>query len=316
MAGSALRSVLGRAAAIPLRGSFWGALVTLLVQSRNHDDDDRSRQRGPLDVAAGVGLRLRCERRDEYRLAGRTYWRPRHRRCAADDLHPLTDQTSEPRSGIRSGWRARRVWALVFGLAAIRRYRAAPRLRAQPRLRFASHRRIVVRCVRRPAGRAPLRVEAPTCRFHQSRRVVESVPCAHESSWFVRIGRFGHIRQEDLCLAQRISGLRYRYGILVQTNCFVAARSRQGAASVETHTAASARAIVRRHGHDRTSECRWIAIHRDQQDAMRSAMRDAPALRGFSACRPERSPRRAPWSWANSGAPTAAPRWLRSRTER
>src|ERR1700742_4937980 len=33
LAGSALRTVLGRAAATPLRGSFWGALVTLLVQS-------------------------------------------------------------------------------------------------------------------------------------------------------------------------------------------------------------------------------------------------------------------------------------------
>jgi len=33
LAGSALRTVLGRAASTPLRGSFWGALVTLLVQS-------------------------------------------------------------------------------------------------------------------------------------------------------------------------------------------------------------------------------------------------------------------------------------------
>jgi phosphate:Na+ symporter len=33
VAGSALRTVLGKAAATPLRGSFWGALVTLLVQS-------------------------------------------------------------------------------------------------------------------------------------------------------------------------------------------------------------------------------------------------------------------------------------------
>jgi len=33
LAGSALRRVLGKAAATPLRGSFWGALVTLLVQS-------------------------------------------------------------------------------------------------------------------------------------------------------------------------------------------------------------------------------------------------------------------------------------------
>jgi phosphate:Na+ symporter len=33
LAGSALRVVLGKAAATPLRGSFWGALVTLLVQS-------------------------------------------------------------------------------------------------------------------------------------------------------------------------------------------------------------------------------------------------------------------------------------------
>jgi phosphate:Na+ symporter len=33
LAGSALRTVLTKAAATPLRGSFWGALVTLLVQS-------------------------------------------------------------------------------------------------------------------------------------------------------------------------------------------------------------------------------------------------------------------------------------------
>ena len=33
LAGSALRKVLSKAAATPLRGSFWGALVTLLVQS-------------------------------------------------------------------------------------------------------------------------------------------------------------------------------------------------------------------------------------------------------------------------------------------
>src|SRR6478735_4362134 len=33
MAGSALRTVLSKAAATPLSGAFWGALVTLLVQS-------------------------------------------------------------------------------------------------------------------------------------------------------------------------------------------------------------------------------------------------------------------------------------------
>src|SRR5690348_14309289 len=33
LAGSALRAALGKAAATPLRGSFWGALVTLLIQS-------------------------------------------------------------------------------------------------------------------------------------------------------------------------------------------------------------------------------------------------------------------------------------------
>ncbi|WP_407150092.1 Na/Pi cotransporter family protein [Bradyrhizobium sp. ORS 86] len=33
LAGSALRGVLGKAAATPLHGSFWGAIVTLLVQS-------------------------------------------------------------------------------------------------------------------------------------------------------------------------------------------------------------------------------------------------------------------------------------------
>jgi phosphate:Na+ symporter len=33
MAGSALRTVLGKAAATPLRGAFWGAIATLIVQS-------------------------------------------------------------------------------------------------------------------------------------------------------------------------------------------------------------------------------------------------------------------------------------------
>src|SRR5215510_13806439 len=33
LAGSALRAVLSKAAATPLRGSFWGAVITLLVQS-------------------------------------------------------------------------------------------------------------------------------------------------------------------------------------------------------------------------------------------------------------------------------------------
>jgi phosphate:Na+ symporter len=33
LAGSELRTVLSKAAATPQRGSFWGALVTLLVQS-------------------------------------------------------------------------------------------------------------------------------------------------------------------------------------------------------------------------------------------------------------------------------------------
>src|ERR1700755_2243897 len=33
MAGSALRTVLSKAAATPLRGAFWGAIATLLVQS-------------------------------------------------------------------------------------------------------------------------------------------------------------------------------------------------------------------------------------------------------------------------------------------
>src|SRR5215475_15727670 len=33
LAGSALRAVLGKAAATPLHGSFWGAIITLLVQS-------------------------------------------------------------------------------------------------------------------------------------------------------------------------------------------------------------------------------------------------------------------------------------------
>src|SRR6516162_7221971 len=33
LAGSALRTVLGKAASTPLRGSFWGAVLTLLVQS-------------------------------------------------------------------------------------------------------------------------------------------------------------------------------------------------------------------------------------------------------------------------------------------
>src|SRR6516225_1319916 len=103
---TAARLLLGRPHHPP------GAIV-----ERNHHDDDRSRQRGPVDVAAGIGPRVRCERRDDgYRLAGRTYWHPRlaHRRCAADDLHWCTDQASGPRSGIRGGCRARWVRAFAF----------------------------------------------------------------------------------------------------------------------------------------------------------------------------------------------------------
>ena len=33
LAGSSLRTVLSKAAATPLSGAFWGAIVTLLVQS-------------------------------------------------------------------------------------------------------------------------------------------------------------------------------------------------------------------------------------------------------------------------------------------
>ncbi len=33
LAGSALRTALGKAAATPMTGAFWGAVVTLLVQS-------------------------------------------------------------------------------------------------------------------------------------------------------------------------------------------------------------------------------------------------------------------------------------------
>src|SRR5262245_27786906 len=87
------------------------------VVQRNHHDDDRSRQRGPVDVATGIGPRLRCKRRDDgHWLAGCTCWRPRlaHRRCAADYLLWCTDHASGPRSGIRSGRRARWVRALAF----------------------------------------------------------------------------------------------------------------------------------------------------------------------------------------------------------
>src|SRR5215471_12547853 len=80
---TAARLLLGRPHHSP------GAIV-----QRNHHDDDRSRQRGPADVAARIGPRLRCERRDDgYWLAGCTCWRPSlaHRRCAADYLHWCTD---------------------------------------------------------------------------------------------------------------------------------------------------------------------------------------------------------------------------------
>jgi phosphate:Na+ symporter len=32
LAGTALRTMLGKAAATPLRGAFWGAIATLIVQ--------------------------------------------------------------------------------------------------------------------------------------------------------------------------------------------------------------------------------------------------------------------------------------------
>ena len=44
LAGSALRTVLGKAAATPLRGSFWGAVSAPgAVVQRNFNDDDWSR---------------------------------------------------------------------------------------------------------------------------------------------------------------------------------------------------------------------------------------------------------------------------------
>jgi phosphate:Na+ symporter len=57
LAGPALRTVLSKAAATPLRGAFWGAVVTLLVQSSSATTmtDYRSRQCGLTDLSAGIG---------------------------------------------------------------------------------------------------------------------------------------------------------------------------------------------------------------------------------------------------------------------
>ena len=119
LAGSALRTVLSKG------GSDTAARLVLgrrrhapgaIVQC-NHHDDYRSRQRWLVDVPAGIGPRLRCERRhDGYRLAGRTCRRSRlaYGRRTADDLRRRPDQASGPRSGIRGGCGACRVWACTF----------------------------------------------------------------------------------------------------------------------------------------------------------------------------------------------------------
>src|SRR5262252_4664219 len=88
LAGSA-RLLLGRRRHAP------GAIV----QCNDHDDY-RSRQRWLVDVPAGIGPRLRCERRhDGYCLAGRTYRRSRlaYIRRTADDLRRRPDQAFGPR---------------------------------------------------------------------------------------------------------------------------------------------------------------------------------------------------------------------------
>ena len=91
LAGSALRRVLGKAAATPLRGSFWGALVTLLVQSSSATTMttiglvSAGSNGGVRQLCrcggAGPGLRVdyRAEHRngDQLRLGGN--WREHHR---------------------------------------------------------------------------------------------------------------------------------------------------------------------------------------------------------------------------------------------
>ena len=83
----------------------------------NDHDDDRTRQRGLVDVRAGARPRLWRECRHHWDgLAGRAHRRARlaHRRGAADDLRRCVDQASDPGASIRDGRRARRIRACAF----------------------------------------------------------------------------------------------------------------------------------------------------------------------------------------------------------
>ena len=54
LAGSGLRTVLGKAAATPLRGSIWGAIITLLVQSSSATTMTTI---GLVSVVAGMAMK-------------------------------------------------------------------------------------------------------------------------------------------------------------------------------------------------------------------------------------------------------------------
>jgi phosphate:Na+ symporter len=72
MAGSGLRTVLGKAAATPLSGAFWGAIVTLLVQSSSAITMTTIGlvSAGLLTFPQGIGPRIRCKYRLPRRPAG------------------------------------------------------------------------------------------------------------------------------------------------------------------------------------------------------------------------------------------------------
>src|SRR5246127_543189 len=119
LAGSALRTVLAKAAATPLRGAFWGAIATLIVQSSSATTMTTIAlvSAGLLTFPQGLGLVFGAN----IGTTG-TGWLValigvRVSLTAAAlpmNLRRRTDQASRPRPSIRGGRSARRLCACPF----------------------------------------------------------------------------------------------------------------------------------------------------------------------------------------------------------
>ena len=116
LAGTALKQVLERAAATPLLGTFWGAVITLLVQSSSATTMTTIGlvSAGLLTFPQGPEPGLRRQyRHDRDRLAGGGVRGPdlAHRRCATDRLRRRAPQGGRARTIGGGGQRHRRLRA-------------------------------------------------------------------------------------------------------------------------------------------------------------------------------------------------------------